>query len=346
VSLLVGIAMALVVVVTVTLVLAFRPNHNAATPSPPELHAVAYSPDGKQIATGGIGSDPETVRLWNTVSWQLTTITLGNFTVYDLAFSPDGRILAVACDDGLRLYNADTHTLIAGPIAVSSNTRLHGSDSLAFSPDGKALAVGDFDGSIRILDLTTNSQLYPVMTGHTGSIDGLAFSPDGKVLASAGGTVTNEDNSYSYDGSVRLWDTGTRQQLGDPLINERASTTALSVSFAPQGERLAVGYGARDNLIWNIGTRKPVGTLAGTYGLGTAITYSHTGSLIAAGNGNDVRVWNADTTKLVRDLKGHTNTVSGLAFSPDDSRLASSSNDGTVRVWDPATGQLLKQLNA
>jgi WD40 repeat protein len=347
VPLLVGIAMALVVVVTVTLVLAFRPDDHASTVLPPELHSVAYSPDGKLIAAGGIESGQESVRLWNTASWQLTKITIDAFTtIYDLAFSPDGSTLAVGCSDGVRLYKADTHTLIAGPMAVSSNTSLHGADSMAFSPDGKALAVGDFDGSIRILDLTTNSQLTPVMTGHIGSVDGLAFSPDGKVLASAGGYYHDDNNGYAPDGTVRLWDTGTRQQLGDPLINERATAAALGVAFAPQGEMLAVGYSSRDSLVWNIGTRKPVNTLVGGNGYGTDITYSHAGYLIAAGDSYDVSIWSADSTKLLRTLKGHTNDVTALAFSPDDGRLASASRDGTVRVWDPATGTLIKQLSA
>jgi len=342
VPLLVGIAVAVVIALTVTLVLALRPDNTASTSSAPELHAVAFSPDGKLLATGGIGGGPASVRLWNTTSWDLTKIPLDNSaTVYDIAFSPDGGTFAVACDDGVRIFDTGTRKLAAGPFGVSPNSRVHGSDSLAFSPDKKTLAIGDFDGSIRLWDLETRTAILPVMTGSAGGIAGLAFSPDGKVLASAGGYVVNEDNSYTEDGAVRLWDTATRQQIGDPLINERASGGAYGVAFAPQGEQLAVGYNAPDNLVWNIGTRKPVGTLSGG---GDGIIYSHAGALIAAADSYDVRIWDATTYKQIRDLKGHTNSVSSLAFSADDSQLASSSRDGTVRVWDPATGKLLKQL--
>ncbi|QUQ63353.1 caspase, EACC1-associated type [Kutzneria sp. CA-103260] len=346
VPLLAGIAVAVAIALTVTLVLVLRPNTTPAVVAP-ELHTVAFSPDGKLLATGGIESGATSIRLWDATSWQLTKIPLGGDpTVYDIAFSPDGGTFAVGCDDGVRIFDTGSRKLVAGPFGVSTNSRVHGSASVAFSPDKKTIAIGDFDGSVQLWDLATRTALTPSMIGHTGSIDGLAFSPDGKVLASAGGYTFNEDNSYSPDGTVRLWDTGTRQQIGDPLINERASAAALGVAFAPQGEKLAVGYSARDNLVWDIGTRKPIATLPGGNGDGTDITYSHAGYLIAAGDSYNVRVWNADTTKVIRDLKGHTNDVTSLAFSPDDGRLASASRDGTVRVWDPATGQLLKQLNA
>jgi WD40 repeat protein len=74
------------------------------------------------------------------------------------------------------------------------------------------------------------------------------------------------------------------------------------------------------------------------------MTYSHAGYLIAAGDSDNIRIWDATTYKQLRDLKGHTNSVYAIAFSPDDGHLASASRDGTVRVWDPATGQQLKQL--
>ncbi|HTI20667.1 MAG TPA: hypothetical protein VL652_06725, partial [Kutzneria sp.] len=172
------------------------------------------------------------------------------------------------------------------------------------------------------------------------------FSPDGKVLASAGGRIYNDDGTHGEDGTVRLWSTETHQQIGDPLINERSSGPALAVSFAPGGEKLAVGYGDRDGMVWDIGTHKLVGTLPGTYGVMPGITYSHAGSLIAAGDSSNVRIWDGTTYKLLRDVKGQTGSVNAMAFSPDDGHLASAAQDDTIRIWDPTTGTLVKQLTA
>ena len=343
-----GIAVVAAIALTVGLVLWFQPN-TTKPPSGPttELYSSVYSPDGKLLAAAGIDSgdgSADSIRLWKTSTWELTKIPLGDYTtVYEMAFSPDGAQLAAASSDGVRLFGTTTHKLLGGPFGVNTNARIHGADSIAFSPDNKTIAIGDFDGSVQLWDLATLTAIPPAMTGHSGAVDGLAFSPDGKVLASAGG-VYQSDNKYENDGTVRMWDTATHQQLGDPLVNERESGSALGVAFPPQGEKLAVGYGARDGQVWDIGTRKLAGTLTGTYGFIAGISYSHSGSLIAAGDGYNVRVWHGDTYKVAMDLKGHTNDVTSVAFSANDSQLASASRDGTVRIWDLNTSTQLKQL--
>ncbi|HEY0497680.1 MAG TPA: caspase family protein [Kutzneria sp.] len=346
VPLLAGIAMAVVIALTVTLVLALRPNNNTpSTPTPPEMYAIAYSPDGKLLAAAGYESDTVSIRLWNTGGWQLTKIPIGQYkSVTDLAFSPDGAKLAAASSDGVRLFDTTSRQLIGGPFGDTVDNKQHGVSSVAFSPDKRTLAVGDQSGNIRIWDVAQRTVLGPTMSGHTGAVSSLAFSPDGKVLASAGSVLWQEGtHSYSNDGTVRLWNTESHEQIGDPLINGRSSGPALAVAFAPGGEKLAAGYGGRDGLIWNIGNHGIAGTISNDTGSPVDITYSHAGYLAAADDKN-VRIWDATTYKLLRDLKGHSNAVSAVAFSPDDSYLASASQDGTVRIWDPGTGKELKQL--
>jgi hypothetical protein len=347
VPLLAGIAVAVVIAITVTLVLALQPKTTTSSPpSPPSMSAVAYSPDGKLLAAGGSEAGNESVRLWNTANWQLTKIPVGYDSVTDLAFSLDGATLAVASSDGVRLFDTTSHQPIGGPFGDTVVNKQHGVSSLAFSPDKRTLAVGDQNGNIRIWDVAQRTVIAPMMSGHTGTVSSLAYSPDGKVLASAGSTIFNQGSGYTNDGTVRLWNTETHEQIGDPLINERSSGPALAVSFAPGGEKLAVGYGDRDGMVWDIGTHKLVGTVTTGLGSPIGITYNHSGSRIAAADDNNVRIWDASTDKQLLDLKGHTNSVYAIAFAPDDSRLASGSRDGTVRIWDPTTGTLVKQLTA
>jgi hypothetical protein len=351
VPLLAGIAVAVVIALTVTLVLALRPHDKTPTPpSPPNMFAVAYSPDGKLLVASGYEEGSESIRLWNTGNWQLTKIPVSE-TVIKLVFSPDGTMVAAVGYGGVRLFDTSSHNPIGTSFGdIAGVNKQHGVTSLAFSPDKRTLAVGDENGNIRIWDVAQRvaqrSVDAPMMIGHTGTVSSLAFSPDGKLLASAGSTEWHADsNSYSNDGTVRLWNTDTQQPIGDPLINERANSPAMAVAFAPGGEKLAVGYGGRDGLIWNIGNQRVAGTISDAAGSPTGLTYSNTGSRLAACDGNNVRIWDGATYKQLLDLKGHSNTVNAVAFAPDGN-LASASQDGTVRVWNPATGQQVKQLTA
>ncbi|MFC0542274.1 caspase, EACC1-associated type [Kutzneria chonburiensis] len=349
IPLLAGIAVAVVIALTVTLVLALRPKTTTSSPpSPPNMLAVAYSPDGKLLAASGYEPGTETIRLWNTSNWQLTKIPLDKSeTRTKLAFSPDGAMLAAAGYDGVRLFDTTSHRLIGIPFGdtVVVNKQ-HGVTSIAFSPDKRTLAVGDVNGNIQIWDVAQRTVIAPMLSGHSGTISSLAYSPDGKVLASAGSTEWHTDNNtYTNDGTVRLWDTATHQQIGDPLINERANSAAIAVAFAPGGEKLAAGYGGLDGLIWNIGNQRVAGTFSDSTGSPNGLTYTTTGSRLAACDGNNIRIWDATTYKQFRDLKGHTDSVNAVAFAPDGN-LASASQDGTVRVWNPDTEALVKQLTA
>jgi hypothetical protein len=144
----------------------------------------------------------------------------GKGSLWQVAFSPDGRLLAVATSIGLYLYD----------IPALSEVRFIAADaapvSVAFAPDGRLLASGSRDGTVRLWDVQTG-QLVRRLEGHTDSVFSVAFAPDGRLLASG-----------SVDGTVRLRDVQTGQLV---YTLEGHTDWVRSVAFAPDGYLLASG---------------------------------------------------------------------------------------------------------
>ena len=175
------------------------------------VQSVAFSPDGTTLASGGGGT-----KLWD-VATRANINTLEEHTVWDVAFSPDGMTLASGgVNSAVNLWDVATGVNIA--------TFEHTSwvNSVAFSPNGTLLASSS-GREIRLWDVATGANIA-TLWGHTYGIWSVAFAPDGATIASGSG-----------DGTIRLWDVLTREELavfpsGSP-----------SVAFSPDGTMLASG---------------------------------------------------------------------------------------------------------
>ena len=158
--------------------------------------AVAISPDGKTLATPGIGTPADhTIRLLDAVTHRQIGAPLAGHAnpVSTVAFSPDGKLLASgSADNTIRFWNVATHRQVGAPLTGHSGTI----NQVAFSSDGLTLASASDDGSIRLWSIGSRRELGSPLTGGTRPVDTVAFSPDGRTLASG-----------SEDRLIRLWAT-------------------------------------------------------------------------------------------------------------------------------------------
>jgi WD40 repeat protein len=276
-----------------------------------------------------------------------------------VAFSPDGCQLASAGGDKtVRIWDTTTGAEVR---VLTGHTE--SVVSVAFSPDGHLLASGGGDNTIRVWDTATGAELYQ-LTGHirpSGKVPGdpvmvwgVAFSADGCYLASAGD-----------DGTVRVWDTETRHMLRTLNGNAQGMlgdlnghTNAVhSVTFSAEGHLLASAGGDGTVLVWEAASGALLHKLAGHTRAVVDVAFSPDGRhLASAGADGTVRIWEYTTESAPLALVGHAkdaNPLVGLvrgtyvravAFSPDGSVVASAGDDGTVRVWEAATGAMLRTL--
>lgn len=128
--------------------------------------------------------------------------------------------------------------------------------------------------------------------------------------------------------------------LGDPLLGHTSVVT--SVSFSPDGTRIATG--SRDNTVrlWDATTGQPVGEpLLGHTNYVSSVSFSPDGARIVTGFGTTLSGCGMQQPGILGELRGHTSAVSSVSFSPDGARIVTSSWDSTVRLWDAVDGQPL-----
>ncbi|WP_148591364.1 WD40 repeat domain-containing serine/threonine protein kinase [Aquisphaera giovannonii] len=286
-----------------------------------------------------------------------------------LAVRPDGRVLAVAGDDG-RVHRWDLATgLPLGP-SIGPGLPRRVTDlffGVAFSPDGRTLAAAVGDPAVRLWDAATGRPAG-VALDHPSPAFAVAFSPDGTLVGTG-----------DADGVVRLWDAATGRRIGPKMRHGAGKIKALAFSpdgtllasggadatarlwkvsdgaaasppfrhgshvnalaFHPDGRLLAAGGEAREILYWDIATGRPAGRPPGLHLVCRSLAFSPDGRLVLGGFvDNTARVWELATGRPLGQVLMHDGWVTGVAFGPDGRTLVTAGNDAAVRVWDLADG--------
>ena len=309
------------------------------------VNSMAFSPDGTKLAWAG--------RLWDVETRQQLDI-LHDDRLFEVAFSPDGKILAGTGintiertqSGAIKLYDVETGQLI-NTLAATQRTKLSEStkriSSIAFSPDGQLLASGSANGgTIKLWEVETgqNTATFTEKPEPGSSMLCVVFSPDSTKLAvgSAEGIKLLEVPTKKHIYTRRHIDIGELEFIA----------SVFSVAFSPDGTRLAsVSWDGVK--LWDVETGNNLTTLQGHTRMVDSVAFSPDGLTLASQLVVGIQMWEIGTRQHIFTLAEPSNFVTCFAYSPDGTKLVTGSADArnakhTLKLWDIETGQSLTTL--
>jgi WD40 repeat protein/cytochrome c-type biogenesis protein CcmH/NrfG len=290
-------------------------------PEAEEGRLATFSPDNKLIAF----SSEDNVSIWNITTKQ----PVYNYhleQIQDMAFSPDGKHLAVG--------SADIPLIVIDLVTFQHHQEdlpdtLQDIRVLTYRPNSNLLALGNKNGTILLWDPGSSHVVTNLSIGHSSELSDLAFSPDGTILVAA-------DTS----GTITLWDITHPNSRGEsfPVFGENVSWSGLSLSFHPEGHSLLITT-LESYMLWNVETRQSVKEFSTGSSAGFPIfgAFSPDGNFFVWARIAETGIHLMDASgrqMLGYSLQGAGRFVIELAFSADSKTLGAYAQDLGITTWD------------
>jgi WD40 repeat protein len=338
------------------------------------IRCAVYSPDGTILATAPEGHEMEGLRFWDAASGkEIRRLPKGRFLfAYQIAFSPDGKLLATLTEDSIQLWDVASGANLGKAVQHKNSISCFG-----FTPDGKSLIVSA--EACFIWDLDRGERTHTMKDG-LGSAEQIVFSAAGQTLvACKGGNL--RPNTTLLPGQLEVWDmaTGKRRRsleikstllrlapdgrtfvFNDPgnCLHVCSTTTGaelwqskggnLSCVYSVDGKYLLSGERGKPLLLREAVSGKEVSRSSRDAELaGDWLCLSPDRATLAAASGpssHQIELWDVTSGRERRPFRGHRLAVSCVGFAPDNRTLVSGSKDGTLRVWDVVAGKELRVL--
>ena len=311
------------------------------------VHSVAFSPDGRMLATGS--DDPAGyVQLWDCQTGKrIKTFTGHDEAVLSVAFSPDGsELLTGSYDKTARLWDVNQ-----GSEKMVYKGHTWWVWSATFSPDRSSIATAGQDGTVIVWETNSGKRLFPPFRGHRGPVYSAVFAPGGKEVVSGG-----------YDHRILIWKPEEIQPENFKNLSEQGSViptpkyevleghadAVRSVAFAQGSTSTLLVSAGKDNTVrvWDFSNRLALKSFRGHGGSVQAATLLADGkAVLSASRDGFVLEWSIENyaefrTLQGRVLAGHHDAVLAASYSNDQKLVVTASRDRTARTWDAGTGKL------
>ncbi|MGI9244447.1 MAG: protein kinase domain-containing protein, partial [Verrucomicrobiales bacterium] len=281
-----------------------------------ELRELAYSPDGTMLASAGL-KDSMTV-IWDSATGQEILTIRGSRLDGAVDFAPNGKqvVTGAGGEFPVQIWDMESHQSLRVLRGANKTFRLR------YHPSGTQIVGAGGDRQIVVWNASTGKVDFRIgdVSQHLGQ---LTYSPDGSILAFADG----------YTGHIRLHDAET----GEWLKTLKSPPTGLrAISFDPSGARLASGGNDRMVRIWDVESGELEQRIYGHRGAVFAVAFSRDSGgsrLFSGGRDGSLHIWDSISGEELLALPAG-GVIWGIAVSPDGHTVATSGNDGTVRLWE------------